>query len=149
MKKLSNPKDLLVAQLSEALWVERRLAFDVLPETIGKVKDETLRKLFEEHLEETNEHVRRVEQAFREIEMEPSSALSPGFSGLIEQHKTLSSKIVEPVLEDRWHATAGVAVEHFELALYSGIDAAGLESLSKNEKDEASALKKLESWLSR
>jgi ferritin-like metal-binding protein YciE len=147
VKKLSSPKDLLVAQLSELLWVERRLAFDVLPDVIEKVHDDQLRALFQEHHEQTQEHVKRVERAFRELGMEPSSAFSPGFSGLVEQHETVTKKIVEPALEDRWHASAGVAVEHFELALYSCID--GVEGLDPNEEDETAALKKLERWLAR
>jgi ferritin-like metal-binding protein YciE len=143
VKKISSPKDLRVAQLSELLWVERRLAFDVLPDVIKSVHDEDLRALFEEHLEETKTHVERVEQAFRDIDMEPSSALSPGLSGLIEQHQTVTSKIVDPELADRFHALAGIAVEHFELSLYAGLD-----GLDANEKQEANALRKLERWLS-
>ena len=143
MKKISNPKDLVTAQLSELLWIERRLAFDVLPDTIKQVHDDELRSLFEEHLEETKEHVQRVERAFREIGMEPSSAFSPGFSGLIEQHQATAQKITDPAVEDRWHALAGIAVEHFELALYTDLD-----QLSQNEKEEAAALRKLASWLS-
>jgi ferritin-like metal-binding protein YciE len=151
VKKLSNPKDLLVAQMSELLWVERRLAFDVLPEVIGATGDAKLKGLFEEHLEETKEHVTRVESAFRELGFEPSAALSPGFSGLIEQHDTVAGKIVEPQLADRWHAAAGIAAEHFELALYTGIEAAAPEEVWKtvapNAKDESGALQKLERWL--
>jgi ferritin-like metal-binding protein YciE len=144
LKKISNPKDLVVAQLSELLWVERRLAFDVLPQVIDGVHDASLRSLFEEHLEETGRHVERVEHAFRQLEMEPSSAFSPGFSGLIEQHDTVAGKIVEATLADRWHASAGIAAEHFELALYTALD---IDELRQNAKDEAEALKKLERWL--
>lgn len=151
MKKLSNPKDLLVAQLSELLWVERRLAFDVLPEVIDKAHDDKLKALFTEHLDETKDHVARVEAAFKQLGFEPSSALSPGFSGLIEQHDTVTSKIVEPDLADKWHAASGIAAEHFELALYTGIEAAAPEDVWKtvapNAKDESGALQKLERWL--
>jgi ferritin-like metal-binding protein YciE len=132
-----------VAQLSELLWVERRLAFDVLPEVIESVHDDALRVLFQQHLGETKTHVERVESAFRELGMEPSSAFSPGFSGLIEQHDTLTKKIVEPQLADQWHARAGIAVEHFELALYAGV-----EGLDSNRADEAKALENLVGWVS-
>lgn len=151
MKKLSNPKDLLVAQLSEVLWIERRLAFDVLPQMIDAVHDSKLKALFEEHHEETKQHVERVEAAFKQLGMDPSSGLSPGFSGLIEQHDSITKKIVEPGLADRWHASAGIAAEHFELALYTGIEAAASEDVWKtvapNAKDESGALQKLERWL--
>jgi ferritin-like metal-binding protein YciE len=151
VKKLSNPTDLLVAMLSELLWVERRLAFDVLPEVIAAASDAALVALFEQHLAETREHVGRVEAAFRSLQMEPSSALSPGFSGLIEQHDTVTKKIVEPGLADRWHASAGIAAEHFELALYAGVEAlapdAVWSSLSSNVDEERGALEKLTKWL--
>jgi ferritin-like metal-binding protein YciE len=151
VKKLSNDRDLLLAQLSELLWVERRLAFDVLKDVIDAVHDSELRGLFETHLEETREHVRRVEQAFRDLGVEPSSALSPGFGGLVEQHDTVAKKVVSPELEDRWHAAAGIAAEHFELALYSTIEAAAPDGvrngLTQNVKDEETALRQLERWL--
>ena len=99
--------------------------------------------IFKQHHAETQEHVERVEAAFRELEMEPSSALSPGLAGLVEQHDTIASKIVEPALRDRWHALAGIAVEHFEIALYTG-----LPGLDANRRDEQEALKKIERWLS-
>jgi ferritin-like metal-binding protein YciE len=152
VKKLSNPKDLLVAQLSELLWVERRLAFDALPEMIKAVQDSELRQLLEEHLEQTKLHVERVETAFRDIGMEPSSAFSPGFSGLIEQHDTVAKKIVEPGLADQWHARAGIAAEHFELALYEGIESMGgdvAKGLAPNIVDERDALKKLARYATR
>ena len=148
MKKLSSERDLLLAQLSELLWVERRLAFDVLKDVIDAVHDSDLRALFDGHLEETRQHVTRVEQAFRELGIEPSSALSPGFSGLIEQHDTVAKKIVDSGVEDRWHAASGIAAEHFELALYAGIRSEVVrQALATNVDDEESALKKLETWL--
>lgn len=151
MKKLSNPKDLLIAQLSELLWVERRLAFDVLPSIIEAASDDQLVRLFSEHLEETTEHVTRVEQAFRALGSEPSSALSPAFSGLIEQHETVAGKIVEPGLRDKWHAAAGIATEHFELALYTAIETLAPDEvrsdLAANAKQEDAARRKLEDYL--
>jgi ferritin-like metal-binding protein YciE len=151
VKKLSNPRDLVVAMLSELLWVERRLAFDVLPSVIGAVHAPSLKESFEQHLAETREHVARVERAFRSLEMEPSSAFSPGFSGLIEQHDDVSKKTVEPGLADRWHAAAGIAAEHFELALYAGLEAlapaSAWEALSANVEQERAALEKLTKWL--
>lgn len=151
MKKLSNDRDLLVAQLSELLWVERRLAFDVLEALIGATHDSELRGLFEQHLEETREHVKRVEEAIRALGIEPGAAFSPGFSALVEQHDEVAKKIVEARLEDRWHASAGIATEHFELALYAAIDAGApsevRDALQPNAGDEEAALKQLERWL--
>ena len=140
MKKISNPKDLVVAQLSEILWVERRLAFDVLPKLIGDVHDGELKALLEQHHEETKEHVQRVERAFKELGMEPSSAFSPPASSLFDHHDEVAGKILEPQLADQWHVAAAIATEHLELALYAAID---LESLKPNAKDEADALAKL------
>lgn len=150
MKKLSNPKDVVIAQLSELLWVERRLAFDVLPSLIEAVSDEHLRGLIEQHHQETKEHVTRVESAFRALEMEPSSAFSPPASALFDHHDEVAKKIVEPGLADQWHAASAIATEHFEIALYEGIDATApdevRELLAANFDDERSALEKLTAY---
>jgi ferritin-like metal-binding protein YciE len=120
---------------------------------VGGAATGVLKELFERHLTETREHVSRVEGAFRALQLEPGSAFSPGFSGLIEQHDTVAKKTVEPGLADRWHAAAGIAAEHFELALYTGVEtlapAPAWKALSANVADERSALERLTMWLGR
>ena len=62
---VSNPRDLLLLELGDILFVERMLSFEVLPELLKQVNDPELAGALAEHLEQTKRHVANVEQAFR------------------------------------------------------------------------------------
>jgi ferritin-like metal-binding protein YciE len=94
--------------------------------------------------------VERVEAVFRELGVEPSSALSPALQGLRTAHDELSSRVVEPRLKDVFLADGAARTEHLELALYAsliglavqlGADASPLE---QNVAEEEAALHRLE-----
>jgi ferritin-like metal-binding protein YciE len=154
---LSNPRDLFLQLLAEQLWVERTLAFEVLPKLERAAKAEGLVGVLREHLEETREHAVRLEQVFRAAGAEPSSNLSPPAEKLAEHHDTLAGKIPEERLADAFHAIAAVTTEHHELAAYDALlalagalelgDARGL--LERNREEEARALERLRDELSR
>ena len=76
---VSNPRDLFLVALSDILFVERMLSFEVLPELLKQVRDPSLSGGLAEHLEETKRHVERVEAAFLAVGAEPSSAHSQPF----------------------------------------------------------------------
>jgi ferritin-like metal-binding protein YciE len=117
----------------------------VLPPTIDRVADAELKDALASHLEETREHVKRVEEAFRQAGAEPAAARSNTLAGLHAQHE--SQKVTEQVLRDLLDATAAVRIEHLELGLYDpalelartlGNDCAAL--LTENRKEEEKAL---------
>ncbi len=148
--KLSNPRDLFLLLLSEALWIERTLAFEVLPQLQREVDSEWLAEPVSAHLEQTRGHAERVEQVFLAVGAEPAAALSEPLEGLRRQHDELAGKLVEPRLKDIFLAGAAARTEHLEIALYSsllvlgerlGLDGAPLRS---NLQEEEQALKQLE-----
>jgi ferritin-like metal-binding protein YciE len=109
------------------------------------VRDEELRAALDEHLVQTQEHVSRVEEAFRASGAEPTAARSAALASALEQHAAQDVK--EPTLRDVFHASAAARTEHLELGLYdavlllAGDDAASL--LNQNRKDEEDALKRV------
>ena len=120
--KVSNPRDLLVLLLGELLHVERRLAGEVIRKLAEAVKeDDALRELLQRHLEETKEHVERIETAFRRLEVAPTANLSRPFESAVAQHDELARNIVEPTLADRFHAQAALHTEHWEIAAYETV----------------------------
>lgn len=121
MAKVSNPRDLLVQLLGELLHVERRLAFEVLRSLIDAVRDEEVAAALREHLEETKQHVERLETAFRRLEVAPSAHLSRPFESAVAQHDELAQTIVDPRLADVFHAQAGLHTEHWEIAAYTTV----------------------------
>ncbi|MFL5926785.1 MAG: ferritin-like domain-containing protein [Gaiellaceae bacterium] len=119
--RVSNPRDLLVLLLGEVLHVERRLAGEVLRSLVDAVRDEELTASLRTHLDETKEHVERVETVFRRLELAPSAHLSRPFESAVAQHDELASQIVEPTLADVFHAQAAMQTEHWEIAAYTTV----------------------------
>jgi ferritin-like metal-binding protein YciE len=119
--RVSNPRDLLVLLLGEVLHVERRLAGEVLRSLIDAVRDEDLGATLRGHLDETKQHVERVETAFRRLELAPSAHLSRPFESAVTQHDQLAPQIVESSLADLFHAQAALQTEHWEIAAYTTV----------------------------
>jgi ferritin-like metal-binding protein YciE len=149
---VSNPRDLLLLELGDILFVERMLSFQVLPELLKQVEDSGLAEALAEHLQQTKRHVANVEQAFRAIGAEPSSNHSFPFTGLKEQHSEVASSVKDPTLADLWHAAAAIHTEHYEIAAYRhlGMLAGALGNdaldglLAANLADEETALARAE-----
>jgi len=119
--KVSNPRDLVVLLLGELLHVERRLAAGVIRDLRDEARDDALRAVLAEHLEETRRHVERVESAFRRIEVAPTANLSRVFESAVAEHAHLAPTILEPVLADRFHAQSALHTEHWEIASYETV----------------------------
>lgn len=118
---VSNPRDLVVHQLGELLYVERRLADAVIGELVDAVRDEGLGAVLAQHRDETREHVDRLEVAFRRLEVAATSNRSASFESAVAQHDELAGSIVEPRLADLFHAQAALQVEHWEMAAYRSV----------------------------
>ena len=144
---ISNPRDLVVQLLGELLFVERRLADHVIAEVAGAVRDEELKTLLHEHLEQTRQHVERVETAFRRLEVVPTSNLSRSFESAVAEHDAVAASIVEPRLGDIFHVHAALQVEHRELAAYRVLlpllPSEAAEPLRPSYAEEGDAAKRL------
>lgn len=149
---VSNPRDLLLVELGDILFIERMLAFEVLPELLKQATDPELAAAIADHLAETKQHVTNVERAFEAVGAEPSSDHSPPFVGLKDQHSKIAGNIKSPVLGDLWHAAAAIHTEHYEIAAYRHLrllaQALGNEDLDRllaeNLDQEEHALGRLE-----
>jgi ferritin-like metal-binding protein YciE len=139
----------LLDGLGELLWIERTLAFEVLPAALEQIADAELKDALASHLEETRAHAVRVEEAFRRVEAEPAAARSGALAGLQASHQ--AQRVTEQALRDLLGATAAVRVEHLELGLYDplrelaralGHDACAA-LLAENRKEEEKALARL------
>ena len=155
--KLSNPRDLFLQLLGEALYVERRLAGEVLDELIRAAQDEELVQGLRNHLEQTRQHAARAETVFRSFAAEPSAARSASFEGLVGRHDEIATKIMLPRVADFFHAAAAAETEHYEIALYTALvryaAALGAErvaqALEETLEEERAALETVERALER
>jgi ferritin-like metal-binding protein YciE len=140
------------------LWVERTLSFEVLPKLQGEIQSAGLASAVAEHLEQTKEHVTRVEQVFRALDAEPTSNLSPPAEKLAQHHDELSESFADDRLADVFHAAAAAATEHHEIASYDalltlggsvGLPEDARKLLERNRAEEGEALERVERELQR
>ncbi|HET8607168.1 MAG TPA: DUF892 family protein [Gaiellaceae bacterium] len=151
--KLSNPRDLFLQLLGEMLWLERTLVREALPSLERGAQAQSLAQAFAHHLEQTRDHVTRVEEVFGIAAAEPSSNLDAPAEKLIEHHDELAGQVVDPVLRDVFHAAAAARTEHAEIAAYTALIALAeamelpdaVRLLERNRDEEAEALEQVES----
>jgi ferritin-like metal-binding protein YciE len=149
---LSTPRELFLHELGDILFVEQKLAAEVLPTLIEEVQSEDFRQGLVRHLEQTRGHVTNVKKVFDLFDEEPEAEKCLGFEGLKKEHDELLSE-VEDSLVDLVDAGAAARTEHYEIAAYSGLiemarglgepEAVGL--LEENLKEEKEALHEVES----
>src|SRR5581483_7647439 len=85
------------------------------------VHDPELQAALRRHLEETVQHVERVEVAFRRMEVSPTANLSRSFESAVAQDEQLAQSIVEPRLADAFRAQAALHTEYWEIAAYETV----------------------------
>jgi ferritin-like metal-binding protein YciE len=117
---MSNPRDLFLHELGDILYVEEKLAEEVLPKLIEEVSDEEFRKGLERHLKQTRGHIEKVRRVFREFGAEAKAEHCIGFEGLKHEHEELASES-SPALIDLLAAGAAARTEHYEIAAYEGL----------------------------
>ena len=158
-QQLTTPRELLGACLRQMLWIERRLAYEVLPRLSEQAHAPHLRAAFDRHLLETEAHVSTVRDVLGDLHVPAEPEESPSFCGLLAQHEQLVGRVAEGdhLLTDLAHAVAALATEHLELATYESL--VGLaESLGEEEvgirlrevlEQEEIALEQVESGLAK
>jgi ferritin-like metal-binding protein YciE len=152
MATISAPQDLFVTELQSMLYVEQKLADEVLPELSGQIRNSDFREDVQHHLEETRRHVSNLERVFELLGEEPRPDKSHAIDGLVAQHDKVFKNIDSPELRDLFNAGAAAKTEHLEIAAYEGLITTA-ESLGEDEiaslldenlDEEKSALKKVE-----
>src|SRR5689334_17421315 len=116
-KDIKTLDDLFVHTLRDIYYAEKRI-LKALPELIGKATDESLREGLTDHLEETREHVVRLEQVFQMHGAEAKTVNCPAIDGIIKEAEELSADIADKDVLDAAIIAAAQAVEHYEITRY-------------------------------
>jgi ferritin-like metal-binding protein YciE len=150
--QMSDPRELFLHELGDVLYAERTLV-KALPKLQDEARDVELAQGFGDHLEETRQHVKNVEQAFQALGEEAKAEKCPGIDGIKKEHDDFVSKESpsQDVL-DAFLTGAGARTEHYEIAAYEGLvtmaDAMGEDEvarlLSENLEQERAALEKMQ-----
>ena len=151
MPEITNPRELFVHELGDILYVEQKLADEVLSTLIGEVTDAEFRDGLEGHLQETRGHVENVKQVFAELGETPKAEPCLGFEGLKKEHEKMVDETASELI-DLVDVGAAARTENYEIAAYESLRrmAKGLgedkavELLDANLKDEKETLREVE-----
>jgi ferritin-like metal-binding protein YciE len=80
-----------------------------------------LKSAFQEHFGQTQGHVRRLEQVFNAINMEPEGETCAAMKGLIKEGKDIIKAKGDAAVRDAGLIAAAQKVEHYEIASYGSV----------------------------
>jgi ferritin-like metal-binding protein YciE len=149
-KDIKTLEDLYQHGLHDIYYAENQIV-KALPAMIEKASDRELKRGLQQHLKETEEQVKRLEQVFNRHDEEPSGEKCPGIDGILEEGDDLMGEIEDPAVLSVGIIAAAQAVEHYEITRYGALIAWAKELghgpdatiLARNLKEEKAADKKL------
>jgi len=115
--EIDSLKKLYVEQLKDVLSAEKQLV-QALPKMAKGSTHPQLRSAFEQHLEQTREHVTRLEKVFELIDKPARAKKCKAMEGLIEEGKEVLEEDMEDDVRDAALIAAAQRVEHYEIAAY-------------------------------
>jgi Mn-containing catalase len=115
-------KELLVEELQDLLHAERQLTA-ALPKMAQAAHHPKLKEAFEKHLQQTQVHVERLEQAFELLGEKAQPKPCKAMMGLVaEGEETIAEgKDKDPGTADLALITAAQKVEHYEISGYGTV----------------------------
>jgi ferritin-like metal-binding protein YciE len=114
--QLNTLQDLFEHELADLYDAESQLVV-ALPKMAAAASNDELRAAFEEHLEETRDHVRRLEDIRGQIGSSISEQCD-GMRGLIREGDEIVNGSGDPAVKDAALISAAQRVEHYEIAAY-------------------------------
>jgi ferritin-like metal-binding protein YciE len=151
--QMSDPRELFLHELGDVLYAEQTLV-KTLPKLREEASDDELVTGFADHLEETRQHVKNVQQAFEQLGEPAKAEKCPGIEGIKKEHDDfVSNESPSPEVLNAFLTGAAARTEHYEIAAYEGLvtmaTAMGEDEvaslLNKNLEQERAALKKVQS----
>ena len=109
--------DAFLEELKDAYDAEKQLT-KALPKLAKASTSPELRQAFEDHLEETNGHVEKLEQVFQGLDEKPKGQRCDGIAGIIDEGKKVMDEDFDDATMDACLIAAGQRAEHYEIAAY-------------------------------
>lgn len=111
-------KELFIDEIKDIYWAEKHLA-QALPKLIKGATSEDLKQTITAHLEETKNHVTRLESVFESIGEKASAKKCLAMEGLLNEATELLSDTEKGTeVRDVAIISAAQKVEHYEIASY-------------------------------
>ena len=130
-RDIKTMNDLFVHQLQDVYYAEKQLV-KALQEMAGKATDKQLKDGFLAHLDETRNHVQRLEQVFKMHGAAAKAIDCPAIDGIIEEANEVAGDVADKAVLDAALINAGQAAEHYEIARYGSL-IAWAKQLGRND----------------
>ena len=130
-KDVKTMNDLFVHQLQDIYYAENQLV-KALPNMAKKASDPQLKQGFLTHLEETRQHVKRLEEVFKMHGAEIKAIDCPAIDGIIEEADDTASEVEDKAVLDAALINAAQAAEHYEITRYGSL-IAWAKQLGRND----------------
>jgi ferritin-like metal-binding protein YciE len=115
--ELNTLQDLFIDILKDTYDAEHQIT-KALPKMAKAVSTPELKAAFEEHLNQTEGHINRLEQVFEAQGKKATRKTCKGMKGLIEEGSELIKEDAEPAVLDAGLIAAAQKVEHYEISAY-------------------------------
>jgi ferritin-like metal-binding protein YciE len=115
--KMQTLKDLYLDELKDTYDAEQQL-LKALPKMAKEASNEELRAAFEQHLDQTQTQVERLEQIFEELGEKPKGKKCEAMKGLLEEAKSMMEEAEDEDVRDAAMIGSAQKVEHYEIAAY-------------------------------
>lgn len=109
--------DLFHDTLKDIYFAEKKI-LTALPKMAKAAQSPDLRKAFNKHLDETQEHVRRLEEVFSAIDAKPQGKTCDAVLGLLKEGESVMEDYDDSPALDAGLLAAAQAVEHYEITRY-------------------------------
>lgn len=114
-------------QLQDIYYAEKELLSKGLPEMKKACTTEELEDAFDDHIRQTERHVKRLEKVFHSIGKKPEGKKCEAMDGLLKEARTIIGETEDgSITRDAALVIAAQKVEHYEIASYGGLVALAL-----------------------
>jgi len=112
-------QDLYVEELKDAYSAEQQI-LKALPKLQEAATDQGLQSAFRNHVDATEEHVRRIERIMDKLDERPTGKKCKGIEGIIAEGEEILKK-TNGIALDAALISAAQRVEHYEIAMYGAL----------------------------
>lgn len=150
---ITSPKELFIHELGDIYDAEQKI-LKMLPTMAKESDDPQVKSAFEQHEQETRQHVQNLEQCFQELGVTASQAKEPcaAIAGMKQEHDSFLKESPSKEILTMFNLGGAAKTEYYEMASYKGlIEKATLmgqqkvaQLLQQNLQQEEAMAKKVE-----
>lgn len=115
--KMKTLEDLFEHQLKDLYSAETQL-IKALPKMVENAKDDKLKKAFEDHLEETKNQKKRLDEIAAELDIDPKGETCKAMEGLIKEAESFIKEKKDDDVTNAGLIAEAQRIEHYEISGY-------------------------------